>query len=115
MMRPRAMLAWIAYLVPATALALYAVGRWLVAFADRTAVLYGEGAVANAAGLARAGVAYLDVDPQRFVAANYPPVYFHLASICCLPRRSSPGSHGRIGQRSAVSASAPRWRSWPLR
>src|SRR5207253_2940156 len=95
-MRPRAMLAWIAYLVPATALALYAVGRWLVAFADRTAVLYGEGAVANAAGLARAGVAYLDVDPQRFVAANYPPLYFHLASI------GDPFISGRIASIAAT-------------
>jgi hypothetical protein len=43
--------------------------------------LYGEGAVANAARLARDGAAYLDLDPQRFVAANYPPLYLHLASI----------------------------------
>ena len=80
-MRSRAMLAWAAYLVPAAGLALYAVGQWLSALANRGPVLYGEGAVANAARLARDGVAYLDPDPSRFVAANYPPLYFHLASI----------------------------------
>jgi hypothetical protein len=95
-MRSRATLAWIAYLVPAAALALYAVGQWLLALVNRTPVLYGEGAVANAAGLARAGVAYLDVDPQRFVAANYPPLYFHLASI------GDPFVSGRIASVAAT-------------
>ena len=99
-MRSRATLAWAAYLVPAAALALYAVGRWFVALAERTAVLYGEGAVANAAGLARAGVAYLDVDPERFVAANYPPLYFHLASI------GDPFISGRIASIAATLAVA---------
>jgi hypothetical protein len=80
-MRSRATLAWTAYLVPATGLAIYAVAQWLVALVNRTPVLYGEGAVANAARLARDGIAYLDPDPSRFVAANYPPLYFHLASI----------------------------------
>jgi hypothetical protein len=80
-MRPRATLAWTAYLIPAAGLALYAVAQWLLALVNRTPVLYGEGAVANAARLARDGVAYLDLDPDRFVAANYPPLYFHLASI----------------------------------
>lgn len=80
-MRSRATLAWSAYLIPATALALYALVQWLIAFLNRTPVLYGEGAVANAARLARDGIAYLDPDPERFVAANYPPLYFHLASI----------------------------------
>ena len=80
-MRSRATLAWAAYLVPAAALALYAIAQWLLALVNRTPVLYGEGAVANAARLARDGIAYLDPDPTRFVAANYPPLYFHLASI----------------------------------
>src|SRR5437588_2214032 len=80
-MRSRATIAWAGYLLPATGLALYAVVQWLTALANRLPDMYGEGAVAYAAGLARAGVAYLDVDPQRFVAANYPPLYFHLASI----------------------------------
>jgi hypothetical protein len=80
-MRSRATIAWAAYLVPAAALALYALTQWLSALANRVPVLYGEGAVANAARLARDGIAYLDPDPSRFVAANYPPLYFHLASI----------------------------------
>jgi len=80
-MRSRATLAWIAYLIPAAALALYAIAQWLLALVNRTPVLYGEGAVANAARLARDGIAYLDPDPSRFVAANYPPLFFHLASI----------------------------------
>ena len=80
-MRSRATLAWAAYLVPAAGLAIYAVAQWVVALVNRTPVLYGEGAVANAARLARDGIAYLDPDPSRFVAANYPPLYFHLASI----------------------------------
>ncbi|MDQ2912137.1 MAG: hypothetical protein M3T56_02665, partial [Chloroflexota bacterium] len=80
-MRSRATLAWAAYLVPAAALSLYALVQWLSALANRVPVLYGEGAVANAARLARNGIAYLDTDPSRFVAANYPPLYFHLASI----------------------------------
>jgi hypothetical protein len=80
-MRSRATVAWAAYLIPAAGLALYALAQWLSALANRAPVLYGEGAVANAARLARDGIAYLDPDPSRFVAANYPPLYFHLASI----------------------------------
>jgi hypothetical protein len=80
-MRSGATVAWAGYLVLAAALALYALAQWLSALANRLPVLYGEGAVANAARLARDGVAYLDPDPSRFVAANYPPLYFHLASI----------------------------------
>src|SRR5688572_27495750 len=95
-MRSRATIAWVAYLIPAAGLALYAVVQWLVALANRTPVLYGEGAVANAARLARDGVAYLDVDPGRFVAANYPPLYFHLASI------GDPFVSGRIASIAAT-------------
>ena len=80
-MRSRATIAWFAYLAAATVLALYALTQWLSALADRVPVMYGEGAVANAARLARDGIAYLDPDPSRFVAANYPPLYFHIASI----------------------------------
>lgn len=80
-MRARATVAWAAYLIPAAGLAVYALSQWLTALANRTTVMYGEGAVANAARLARDGIAYLDADPSRFVAANYPPLYFHLASI----------------------------------
>jgi hypothetical protein len=95
-MRSRATLAWAAYLVPAAALALYAVAQWVVALVNRTPVLYGEGAVANAARLARDGIAYLDPDPSRFVAANYPPLYFHLASI------GDPFVSGRIASIAAT-------------
>ena len=80
-MRSRATLAWGSYALIAGALAAYALAIWLGALVARSPVLYGEGAVANAARLARAGVAYLDVDPQRFVAANYPPLFLHVASI----------------------------------
>src|SRR5204863_387895 len=73
--------AWSVYLALGAALAGYAVVTWLGALVARAPVLYGEGAVANAARLARDGIAYLDVDPQRFVAANYPPLYLHVASL----------------------------------
>ena len=99
-MRSRATLAWYAYLIPAAALALYALTQWLVALVNRTPVLYGEGAVANAARLAREGIAYLDPDPERFVAANYPPLYFHLASIV------DPFVTGRIASIAATLAVA---------
>jgi hypothetical protein len=80
-MRSRATLAWGSYALIAGALAAYALAMWLGALVTRLPVLYGEGAVANAARLARVGVAYLDVDAQRFVAANYPPLFLHVASI----------------------------------
>ena len=80
-MRSRSTIAWAAYLLAAGALAAYALVTWGFALVDRRSVLYGEGAVANAARLARDGVAYLDIDPERFVAANYPPLYLHIASI----------------------------------
>jgi hypothetical protein len=95
-MRSRVTLAWAAYLVPAAALALFAVAQWLLALVNRTPVLYGEGAVANAARLARDGMAYLDADSSRFVAANYPPLYFHLASI------GDPFISGRIASIAAT-------------
>ena len=81
MIRPRPAFLWVVYLVVAAALAAYAVAAWIGALLGRAAILYGEGAVANAARLARDRVAYLDVDPQHFVAANYPPLYFHMASL----------------------------------
>jgi hypothetical protein len=99
-MRSPATLAWAAYLIPAAALALYALVQWLIALANRIPVMYGEGAVANAARLARDGVAYLDADPERFVAANYPPLYFHLASI------GDPFVSGRIASIAATLAVA---------
>ena len=78
--------AWWTYAVAAGALALVVVGNWIWAVAMRTPVLYGEGAVAHAAILARDrleytfGARYGDVSPI-FTAANYPPLYFHLAGL----------------------------------
>ena len=51
-MRSRATVAWAAYLVPAAGLGLYALAQWISALANRSPVLYGEGAVANAGRLA---------------------------------------------------------------
>ena len=81
MIRPRPTFLWVVYLAVAAALAAYAIAAWIGALLGRAAILYGEGAVANAARLARDRVAYLDLDPQRFVAANYPPLYLHIASL----------------------------------
>ncbi|HUQ41314.1 MAG TPA: hypothetical protein VM052_02315 [Candidatus Limnocylindrales bacterium] len=83
-MRP-ARVAWLAYGAVAAALAALAIGHWIWAVALRGPVLYGEGAVAHAAILARDRLEYTtfvgrDVAPI-FIAANYPPLYFHLAAI----------------------------------
>jgi len=70
----------------AAAFAALAVGHWLWALAGDGPLLYGEGAVAHAAILARDHLEYTftarygDVMPI-FTAANYPPLYFHLAGI----------------------------------
>lgn len=78
--------AWWAYAAAAAVLALVVVWNWLWALALRGPVLYGEGAVAHAAILARERVEYsnplfsLGAFPI-FTAANYPPLYFHLAGI----------------------------------
>src|SRR6266850_190138 len=74
--------AWLLLAAVSVPLALVAVGRWLWALAQHAPVLYGEGAVANAALLARSGVEYgpYPADPI-FVAANYPPLYFHLVAL----------------------------------
>lgn len=85
----RAALAWRAYAVIAAALALLGIGHWVWAVTLRGPVLYGEGAVAHAALLAQdgleyaAGATYLPITALRpiFTAANYPPLYFHLASF----------------------------------
>ncbi len=82
----RARVAWWTYAVGAGALALVVVWNWIWAVTVRGPVLYGEGAVAHAAILARdrleytTGARYGDVTPI-FTAANYPPLYFHLAGI----------------------------------
>lgn len=82
----RARVAWWIYAVAAAALALVVIGNWLRAVTLRGPVLYGEGAVAHAAILARDGLEYTsgarygNVTPI-FTAANYPALYFHLAGI----------------------------------
>jgi hypothetical protein len=82
----RARVAWWIYALGAAALAAVLVASWISAVTVRGPVLYGEGAVAHAAILARdrleytSGARYGDVAPI-FTAANYPPLYFHLAGI----------------------------------
>jgi hypothetical protein len=82
----RARVAWGIYAAAAGALAVVVAGAWILAVAQRGPVLYGEGAVAHAAILARdhleytIGARYGDVSPI-FTAANYPPLYFHLAGV----------------------------------
>lgn len=77
---------WFAYAAVAAGLAVVVLWNWIWAIALRGPVLYGEGAVAHAAILARTRVEYsippfsLDTGPI-FTAANYPPLYFHLAAI----------------------------------
>jgi hypothetical protein len=77
---------WFAYAAAAAGLAVVVLWNWIWAIALRGPVLYGEGAVAHAAILARTRVEYsiptfsLDTGPI-FTAANYPPLYFHLAAI----------------------------------
>jgi len=82
----RARVAWWGYAAAAGALALVVVWNWIWAVTLRGPVLYGEGAVAHAAILARADAEYSNAFSTRaiepiFVAANYPPLYFHLAAI----------------------------------
>jgi hypothetical protein len=79
---------WRGYAVVAAALALLGVGHWLWAITLRGPVMYGEGAVAHAAILARDGLEYMigassgdSVVRPIFTAANYPPLFFHLAGI----------------------------------
>lgn len=82
----RVRVAWWIYAAAAGALALVVAGNWIWAVTLRGPVLYGEGAVAHAAILARDGLEYTsgahygDVSPI-FTAANYPPLYFHLAGL----------------------------------
>lgn len=71
--------AWSALLVIAGLFAAIAVGHWVEALWSGRPVLYGEGAVANAAILLRDGNPYLDTTGT--VAANYPPLYLWLASL----------------------------------
>jgi hypothetical protein len=82
----RERVAWWIYAALAAGLALAAIWNWLWAVVLRGPILYGEGAVAHAAILARTQDEYsfptfsLGTGPI-FAAANYPPLYFHLAAI----------------------------------
>ena len=114
----RVRLAWFAYAVVAAALALLGVAHWVWAVTLRGPVLYGEGAVAHAAMLARdrweytTGASVGDVNALRplFTAANYPPLYFHLAGI-----GDDPFVTGRIFSIAATlfGAGAIAWRARP--
>ncbi|MDP9251921.1 MAG: hypothetical protein M3O80_02850, partial [Chloroflexota bacterium] len=116
----RARVAWRIYAAAAGALAAVVVGSWIWAVALRGPVLYGEGAVAHAAILARDGLEYTsgarygDVSPI-FAAANYPALYFHLAGI-----GDDPFVTGRILSIAAtlLVAGAIAWRArfggWPV-
>lgn len=82
----RAVVAWSAYALVAGVIAAGAIGRWLWAVSFAGPVLYGEGAVAHAAILARdrleyTASAFFGEAAPIFTAANYPPLYFHLAGL----------------------------------
>jgi hypothetical protein len=82
----RPTVAWAAYSFSAAALAALGIWHWLWAITLRGPVMYGEGAVANAAILARDRLEYAagarwDAVAPIFTAANYPPLYLHLAAI----------------------------------
>ena len=73
--------AWLAYAVVAGLVAALALLKWGQAVALAGPVLYGEGAVAHAAILTRTLATYSDAGGSAFTAANYPPLYFLLASV----------------------------------
>ncbi len=75
--------AWAVLAVVTVALALVVVGRWVWALVAGVPILYGEGAVAHAALLARNGMEYAAPADGGliFVAANYPPLYFRIAGL----------------------------------
>jgi hypothetical protein len=111
----RVTLAWATYAASAAALAFFGIAHWVWAVTLRGPVLYGEGAVAHAAILARdrleytTGARYGDVMPI-FTAANYPPLYFHLAGL-----GDDPFLAGRVFSIAAtlVVAGAIAWRARP--
>jgi hypothetical protein len=76
-------LAWWILLAVTGPLAVIAIAHWVWATSLHAPILYGEGAVAHAAILARERLEYAPsvADGPIFVAANYPPLYFHLAGI----------------------------------
>jgi len=110
----RGRVAWAAFAALAGALAAITISRWLWALTLDGPVLYGEGAVAHAALLARDRVEYyvgaaVDGGPLRpiFTAANYPPLYFHVAGL------GDPFVAGRIASIAAtlLVATTIAWRA----
>lgn len=73
--------AWLAYAAIAAVMAGLALLAWTHAVLLGGPVLYGEGAVAHAAILSRGLAMYTDTGGASFTAANYPPLYFVLASV----------------------------------
>jgi len=73
--------AWLAYVGIAGLVAVVALAAWVRAIGLDGPVLYGEGAVAHAALLSRSLASYADTGGATFTAANYPPLYFLLASV----------------------------------
>jgi hypothetical protein len=76
--------AWLLVAGIAGSVAAVAIARWSWALLTGGPILYGEGAVAHAAQLARDRLEYATfTDPHGpiFVAANYPPLYFHVAGL----------------------------------
>lgn len=111
----RVRLAWPAYGVVAAALAVLGGVHWLWSVTLRGPVLYGEGAVANAAILARDHLQYDALARWQdgapiFTAANYPPLFFGLASL-----GADPFVTGRIASIAATLfvAGAIAWRARP--
>ncbi|MDE3102194.1 MAG: hypothetical protein KGJ98_08145 [Chloroflexota bacterium] len=81
-----ARIAWSLFALVAAVLAILASAQWADVLRTGRPILYGEGAVAHAAILFRTGQAYRDVTGE--VAANYPPLYFALASLGDDPLRT---------------------------
>jgi hypothetical protein len=101
--------AWLAYAAAAGLMALFALVKWGQALALAGPVLYGEGAVAHAAILARTFATYGDAAGATFTAANYPPLYFLIASV------GDPFVTGRLLSAIATIGIAGLivWRAWP--
>jgi hypothetical protein len=101
--------AWLAYAAIAGVMALLALLKWAQAVWIGGPVLYGEGAVAHAAILARTLATYADPGGSAFTAANYPPLYFLLASP------GDPFVTGRVLSAIATVgiAGLVAWRAWP--
>jgi hypothetical protein len=101
--------AWLTYAAIAGLMAVLAAVKWGQAVLLAGPVLYGEGAVAHAAILARTLATYADAGGPTFTAANYPPLYFLIASV------GDPFDTGRVVSVAATVgvAALVAWRAWP--